>query len=283
VVRIRPPRAIVGGVIEPTAAASAGAWDAASRPMRRIGHVIEAHGSIGSTNDRARELMALPDGDGRVVVAEEQTSGRGRRGREWRSPPGLNLLVSVAVRPRIAAADAWQLGLAVAIAAADACAALAPVTLKWPNDLVARSDARKLGGLLIETMADGDRLSGAVVGIGINANWRRVAMPADLQATATSLADLGGAPVDRVGLLGRLLEAVEAELDAIEAGRSPLDRYRARCSTLGHAVSVATADGTVTGRAVDLDPAGALIVDAEDGRHVISSGEVVRVVPGSGA
>jgi BirA family transcriptional regulator, biotin operon repressor / biotin---[acetyl-CoA-carboxylase] ligase len=270
-------------MIEPSAAATAGTWEAASRPMRRVGHAIEVHDSIGSTNDRARDLLAAPDGDGRVVVAEEQTAGRGRRGRDWLSPPGLNLLVSVALRPRLAAVDAWQLGLAAALAASDACAGLAPVALKWPNDLVGGGDARKLGGLLVETMADGDRLSGAVVGVGINANWRRAAMPADLRGTATSLADLAGAPVDRVVLLGRLLAALEAELEAIEAGRSPLERYRARCSTLGRAVTVATADRTIIGRAVDLDPAGALVVEAGDGRHVISSGEVVRVAPGSGA
>jgi len=271
---------MVGGVIEPAAEAIAGAWDAASRPMRRIGHAIEAHASIGSTNDRARDLLGHADGDGRVVVAEEQTAGRGRRGREWRSPPGLNLLVSVAVRPRLAAADAWQLGLAAALAVADACGAAAPVRLKWPNDLV--SDAgRKVGGMLIETMADADRISGAIVGIGINANWRQADMPDDLRETAISLADLAGAPVDRVVLLGRLLEALESEIEAVEAGTSPLDRYRARCSTLGREVSVATADGTVTGRAVDLDPSGALVVETVDGRHLITSGDVVRVVPGS--
>lgn len=274
---------MVGGVIEPAAEVTPGAWEAALRPMRRIGHAIEAHGSIGSTNDRARDLLGLADGDGRVVVAEEQTAGRGRRGRGWLSPPGLNLLVSVAVRPQLAAADAWQLGLATALAAADACGAIAPVRLKWPNDLVDVDATHKVGGLLIETMTDGVRLDGAIIGIGINANWRHADMPADLRETAISLADLGGAPVDRVALLGRLFEALESELAAIEAGTAPLDRYRARCSTLGREVSVATADRTITGRAVDLDPCGALVVEAADGRHVITSGEVVRVVPGSSA
>lgn len=270
-------------MIEPSTAVTAGAWDAASRPMRRIGHAIEAHASMVSTNDRARELLGLTDGDGRVVVAEEQTAGRGRRGREWLSPPGLNLLVSVAMRPGIAAQDAWQLGLAAALAAADACSAVAPIALKWPNDLVSATDDRKAGGLLIETMAEGDRLSGAIVGIGINANWRLDDMPEALRGTATSLADLAGEPVDRVALLARLLGRLEEELDAIEAGHSPLERYRARCSTLGRTVTIATADGSVTGRAVDLDAAGALVVEAVDRLHVLSSGEVVRVTPGSAA
>src|SRR6188474_2474281 len=147
---------------------------------RRIGHRVERHASIGSTNDRARELLEGSDGDGFVVVAEEQTSGRGRRGRSWQSPPGRNLLLSVALVPDLAAADAWRLGLATALAVAEACGAVAPVALKWPNDIIGASDGRKVGGLLIETMAEGDALRAAVLGIGINVNWPRAEMPAEL-------------------------------------------------------------------------------------------------------
>jgi len=247
---------------------------------RRIGHRIERHTSIGSTNDRARELLEGADGDGSVVVAEVQTSGRGRRGRSWQSPPGRNLLMSVALEPDLAAAEAWRLGLATALAVAEACAAVSPVVLKWPNDVVAASDGRKLGGLLIETMAEGDRLRAAVLGIGINVNWQRAEMPADLQEEATSLADLAGAPVDRAALLDRLLDALESEIAAIEAGRSPRERYRALCATLGSAVNVETAEGTVHGRAIDLDATGALVVEDRGGRrHVVTGGEVTRVRP----
>ena len=247
---------------------------------RRIGHRVERHTSIGSTNDRARELLEGADGDGFVVVAEEQTSGRGRRGRSWQSPPGRNLLLSVALMPDLAAADAWRLGLATALAVAEACDAVAPVALKWPNDIIGASDGRKLGGLLIETMAEGDRLRAAVLGIGINVNWRRAEMPAELQDQATSLADLAAGPVDREVLLERILNGLDAEIAAIEAGDSPLARYRARCSTLGSAVSVETATGTVHGRAVDLDATGALVVEDERGeRHVVTGGEVTRLRP----
>jgi BirA family biotin operon repressor/biotin-[acetyl-CoA-carboxylase] ligase len=252
-------------------------WRDAVRPMRRVGHAIEAHATIGSTNDRARELLNEADGDGRVVVAEEQTAGRGRRGRRWLSPPGTNLMVSVALRPRLPATDAWKLGLAAALAAVESCRHVAPIGLKWPNDLVA-DDARKVGGLLVETMAEDEQLTGAVLGFGINVNWRRGDMPAEIADGATSLRDLAGADVDRVPLLRRLLDALEAELTAIEAGRSPLERYRAACTTLGQVVRVETPDGTVEGRAVDLDPTGALVVATGDGaRHVLASGEVVRV------
>lgn len=248
----------------------------AIRPMRRIGHAVEVHASIGSTNDRARAMLGEFDADGRVVVADEQTAGRGRRGRTWLSPPGLNLMVSVALRPRLDSREAWQLGLAAALAAANACGTVAPVSLKWPNDLLS-ADGRKVGGLLIETIFAGERMTGAVVGVGINVNWARASMPAEIAAEATSLADMAGAPVDRDALLRSLLEALEVEISAIETGESPLARYRAACTTLGELVTVATPDGSVRGRAIDLDATGALIVESDDGRHVVTSGEVERV------
>jgi BirA family biotin operon repressor/biotin-[acetyl-CoA-carboxylase] ligase len=252
-------------------------------PMpRRIGHRIERHALIGSTNDRARELLERPDGDGVVVVADEQDGGRGRRGRTWLSPPGVNLLMSVALRPSLAAADAWRLGLATATAVAEACDTVAAVRLKWPNDVVAASDGRKVGGLLIETMAEGELLRGAALGIGLNVNWRRATMPADIAAGATSLADLAGAEVDREALLAAMLDALEARVAAVEAGASPLEAYRARCATLGTTVDVATPDGAVTGLAVDLDATGQLVLDTAAGRVALAGGEVVRVRTAAG-
>lgn len=251
-------------------------WQDALRPMRRIGRLIEAHESIGSTNDRARALLDGAAADGVVVVAEQQTAGRGRRGRTWLSPPGVNLMLSICVQPRLGASDAWQLGLASALAVMAAARAYAPVWLKWPNDVVA-DDGRKIAGLLVETMADGNRLTGAIVGIGINVNWARAAMPDELAAGATSLAELAGTPIDRVGLLAGLLEAFEAELFRIEAGDSPIDRYRAACATLGSRVTVRTADAEIVGEATGLDATGSLVVEATNGRHTLASGEVVRV------
>jgi len=260
-------------------AAFAERW-ADANTRRRIGRALEVVPVIGSTNDRARELLVEADGDGAVVVADEQTAGRGRRGRTWQSPPGRNLYLSVALVPALAAVDAWRLGLATALAVAGACETVARIDLKWPNDVVAAGDGRKVAGLLVETMVESDRLRGAVLGIGINVNWRRSEMPADLREGASSLADVRGASVDREELLGRLLDTLETEVAAVEAGISPLARYRARCSTLGATVEVQTADGLVTGRALDLDSSGALVVEDGDGRrHVVSGGEVTRVRP----
>lgn len=253
-------------------------WSPAIRPRARLGHTIEVHETIGSTNDRARELLAEDGGDGSVVLAEVQTAGRGRRGRTWFSPPGVNLTLSVAVQPAIRAADVWQLGLATALATREACARIPGVEpgLKWPNDVVS-GDGRKVAGLLLETVTSGRRLTGAVLGIGINVNWLPDDMPEDISERATSLASLAGREIDRVPLLGDLLDALDEEVAALEAGRSPLTRYRRACVTLGAEVTVDTAGATVQGRAVALDEIGGLVVETDAGRTTVSSGEVVYV------
>jgi BirA family biotin operon repressor/biotin-[acetyl-CoA-carboxylase] ligase len=254
-------------------------WQDAARPGARLGHRIEAHAEIGSTNDRARELLEVGDADGVAVVAELQTAGRGRMGRTWTSPAGHNVTVSVGLRPAMAADEVWQLTLAAALAVHAACARVAPVRLKWPNDLVA-PDGAKVAGMLVEAASEADRLLHAVVGVGINVNWAPEAMPADLAANATSLSALAGRSVDRVALLGDLLTALDAEVAGVEAGRSPLDRYRAACATLGANVVVETPSGRIEGVAAALDDRGALVVRTPGGTDVpVTSGEVLRVRP----
>ena len=191
-------------------------------------------------------------------------------------------MLSVAVRPQLAAADAWRLGLAAALAARSACAAVAPVALKWPNDIVS-DDGAKVGGLLIETEIAGDRVTSVVIGIGINVNWPRSEMPAEIAGDATSLSELAGVPIDRAGLLAALLDALDSELLAVESGHSPLARYRQACATLGMEVGVETATGLIEGRAVEIDERGALVVEAAAGRLALTSGEIVRVRSGAPA
>ena len=254
-------------------------WQDAVRPAGRVGRRIEAHGEIGSTSDRARELLDAGEADGVVVVAELQTAGRGRMGRTWTSPAGRNLTVSVGLRPAMAAEEGWQLALAAALAVHAAALRVARVAVKWPNDVVAE-DGAKVAGLLIEAASEGDRLLRAVVGVGINVNWAPEAMPASLASTATSLSTLAGRRVDRVALLRDLLAALDAEVAGLEAGRSPLDRYRAACVTLGANVVVETPSGQVRGLAAALDERGALIVRTAEGADVpVTSGEVLRVRP----
>ena len=254
-------------------------WSRAADPLRRIGRAVEFHREIASTNDRARAALDEPGGEGLAVVADLQTAGRGRRGRSWTSPAGANLLFSVALRPSIAPRLAGLLGVAAALAVRDACASFAPdagLAIRWPNDLVDR-DGRKVAGLLVETALEGGELAEAVIGIGINVNWLPADMPAEIMGRGTSLLALAGAPLDRVALLARVLDALDAELQALERGQPPLARLRASSWLDGRQVDVDTGTETITGRAAGIADDGSLLLDADVGRLALSVGEVARV------
>jgi BirA family biotin operon repressor/biotin-[acetyl-CoA-carboxylase] ligase len=254
-------------------------WSRADDPARRIGQAVEFHAEIASTNDRARAALTEPDGQGLAVVADLQTAGRGRRGRTWVSPAGANLLFSVAWRPSIAPSLAGLLGGSTALAVRDACAALVPdagLAIRWPNDVVERNGL-KVAGLLVETALEGRKLVEAVIGIGINVNWLPSAMPPDLGGSATSLQALVGAPIDRVQLLDAVLNALDAEVRALERGKTPLPRLRASSWLDGRQVEVDTGSATISGRAAGIADDGSLLLDAEAGRLALSVGEVARV------
>jgi BirA family biotin operon repressor/biotin-[acetyl-CoA-carboxylase] ligase len=253
-------------------------WNAAARPGRRLGHAVEHHASIGSTNDRARELLASGSGEGVAVVADHQAAGRGRRGRAWLSPPGRNLMASIGIRPRLEPGRAGLLGIAAALATRDACAAVPgqELGIRWPNDVV-DAGGLKVAGLLVETTLADDRVADAVVGVGINVNWRRAEMPDEIAARATSLADMAGTEVDRVALLGELLARLDAEVAALEAGRSPVDRFREASVLDGRGISVEVGDAVLDGVGAGIADDGALLVDTPAGRVALGVGEVVAV------
>lgn len=250
-------------------------WEAAADPRRRIGARVEFHPVIGSTNDRARELLRAGD-SGVAVVADVQTAGRGRQGRTWISPPGANLMVSIGLRPRLSAADAWWLGAATALAIRDAVSPDAALGVRWPNDLVSSTGA-KVAGLLVETSLDGDAIEEAVLGMGVNVNWPRSAMPDEIRARATSLLELAGGSVDRVALLGRLLAALDDELDRIEIGESPIERFRAASVLAGQPVRVDLGERSLTGHAIDIDEDGSLLIEHDGTLSSVAYGEVVRL------
>jgi BirA family biotin operon repressor/biotin-[acetyl-CoA-carboxylase] ligase len=254
-------------------------WLMAADPSRRIGRAVEYHAEIGSTNDRARQALHERGGDGLAVVADLQTAGRGRRGRSWTSPSGVNLMVSVGLRPRLEPAAAGLLGIVAALAVRDACAAVLPVfelRVKWPNDVVA-ADGRKLAGLLVETSVEDGRLAEAVIGTGINVNWRRGEMPSDVAARATSLLELGGTVVDRVALLAGLLDALDGEVAALERGESPVARLAAVSALDGRRVSIDLGGERLDGRAAGISEEGLLLLDTELGRVALAIGEVISV------
>ncbi len=222
-----------------------------------------------------------------MAVADHQTAGRGRMGRSWVAPPGASLLVSVLLRPgpSFPAGHLHLLTASVAMAAADACGDLAGVELelKWPNDLVAAGPAgRKLAGVLAEADVDGTsgRVRAVVVGIGLNVEWP-ADLPEDLRDVATALNHLGGRSVDRVQLLGRLLQGLEGRYRQVtsgQAGRQEVaSEYRRRCATVGLPVRVELVDESFTGTAVDVSEEGHLLVDVGAGLRTVAAGDVVHL------
>lgn len=250
-------------------------WDAAARPGARAGHAVEYHAEIGSTSDRARGALTEPGGDGLAVVADAQTTGRGRMGRTWLSPSGANLLVSVGLRLDLATDRAWWLAAAAALAVRSAAAPVVDLAIRWPNDLVTL-DGLKVAGLLVETQIEGDRVASAVIGMGINVNWHRSDMPRELAVAATSLSDLASRPLDRVDVLHDLLGALDAEIRSVEEGESPRVRFQAASWLTGRPIEVETPAGHLSGIAGEVAANGGLILTGGV-PTTVSVGEVIRV------
>lgn len=242
---------------------------------RWLGHRVRSRHSVDSTNLRLRDWAREGAPAGAICVAREQTAGRGRQGRTWRSDPDQGLYLSLLLRPERRLAELAALSLAVGVACAEALESTAalPVQLKWPNDLLVRG--RKVGGILLDSWNDPEPT--VVVGIGLN-----LRPPADgwdgLSGIATSLAEeAGGEPVGRDPLLVAVLERVEPAVDTyLEAGLAPfLGAWRARSALDGQPVDVDRGGRRETVRVLGLDESGGLRVrDAAGADVVLHSGEV---------
>jgi BirA family biotin operon repressor/biotin-[acetyl-CoA-carboxylase] ligase len=230
---------------------------------RRVGRRVAVWNRVESTNDLAARGASTPINDGLVVLAEEQTAGRGRRGRSFVAPAGSSLLVSTLLFPPEAlapsagdsgAGTAW-LTLVGAIAAAEVASERTgrQALIKWPNDV--RVDGRKLCGVLVERVSRADGPAAAVVGIGLNVNVPAEAFPPDLRDSATSLSLLAGRPFDRSELARDLIRRLDHWYDAgLREGPSALaSAWRSRCEHLGRLVRVTTTTGVLAGRLVDVD------------------------------
>ncbi|WP_227376506.1 biotin--[acetyl-CoA-carboxylase] ligase [Haladaptatus halobius] len=229
---------------------------------------VEYHESIESTNDRARELAA--DGaEDVVVLADEQVGGRGRLDREWVGPSG-GVWTSLVLRPNLPPAHAPLLTLAAAVAVTRAAReAGVPAEIKWPNDVLVGKE--KLAGVLTEMEGEADRVSWVVVGIGVNVNVPGASLPED----ATSVQESAGS-VNRRIFVQRLLE----EFDALRADTDEvLPAWRENAATLGQRVRVETRDGEVVGKAVDVVPPGALVVETDDGEVRVHAGDCEHLRP----
>jgi len=229
-----------------------------------VGRALYYREALPSTMNEAWRLAQAGAPDGTVVLAEEQTAGRGRLKRSWWAPAGGSLLLSVLLRPGWPARQAQRLTMACSLAVCDAIDATADVQaqVKWPNDVLI--EGRKVCGILTELDVAGELLETAVVGIGINVNVDFEGAP-PLMAPATSLMLAAGRRVSRLDLLVALLSGIEQRYLAARAGRSFQTEWAERMATLGREVQVAGATGAWQGVAVDVDADGALLVRQQDG------------------
>lgn len=233
----------------------------------RIGTTVQHRKRVASTMDAARDL----DEDGTVVVAEQQTGGRGRHDRAWASPPG-GLYVSALLLPDSPVDRFGLIPLWTGLALGDALADLGvEAELSWPNDVLVEGD--KVGGVLVETeLTDPPRV---VAGIGVNVTNDP---PEQTRRPATRVADHAEVTVD--GLLEELLDAWSRRYDAFEDRPGAcLADLRDVCATVDRTVTVATGDGTLTGRALRVADDGALVVATDDGDRTIRAGDVREVRP----
>jgi BirA family biotin operon repressor/biotin-[acetyl-CoA-carboxylase] ligase len=242
----------------------------------RFGRRLECHETIDSTNRRAAELARADAAEGTLVVAEAQTHGRGRLGRQWSSPARLNLYASFVLRPRLAPADAPQLALAAAVAVARTVSALAPgrVAIKWPNDCLL--DGRKVAGILTEMDAEVDRLRHVVLGIGVNLNAPAEALPPELRDTATSVARATGTRVDRPRFAAALCGALEGVYDRVvrDGFAVVAPEWEAFSCLTGRHVTIDGAGRRSDGIVRGIDEAGRLVLDGTNGEERIMAGDV---------
>lgn len=232
--------------------------DSTNRVVLRLGHEGEPHGA--------------------VVIAEEQTAGRGRAGRAWHSEKTSGIYMTVLLRPPIAPVQAPLITLLVGLAAHDAVADQTDLKpdLRWPNDLLL-SD-KKFCGILTEMHAEPDRVQFVIVGLGMNVNHAR--MPDELAPIATSLRMETGQVHSRVELVARLLRRLEHDYNQfLREGPEPVLARFAEVSSYarGKRVRVATAAETYTGTTAGLEANGLLRVEREDGRtQVVVAGDVTE-------
>ncbi len=233
--------------------------------------------SLPSTNAFARELASNGAPSGTIVLAEEQTAGRGRLGRRWLSPARSNLLFSLLLRPTLPPERAFALTMTLALAGTVAIEKSTGVSalIKWPNDIFVRD--RKLAGILTELSVRAGELESAVIGLGLNVDWG----PEDQSESAkrtTSILRETGRSFSRNDLLIQIVSRFEAYLRQLLSGSADLlyNRWNRLSLLTGREVELDAGDGeTIRGKALRIDRDGALIIeDCRGEERRILSGEV---------
>lgn len=230
-----------------------------------------------STQEEIRIWAEQGAANGALVIAEEQTLGRGRQGRRWMSPSGKGVWMSLLLKPELPLADASKLTLLTAVAV---CRALRGVTgleigIKWPNDLLI--NGKKICGILVESAGEDGKIRYCVVGIGIDVNLETHDYAEELTHRATSLKIEGKQNYDRAVIIGAVMKEMEFLMTSfIEQGFSTIaNLWEALSVTLGKTITVKTYQGEIIGVAEELDATGALKLRKTDGNiEIVYSGEI---------
>lgn len=246
-----------------------------------IGSEIYSFDSVDSTNEKAKEMARKENiPDGAVLVAEEQTGGKGRLQRSFFSPPNKGIWFSVVLRPPFLPQEAPKCTLLAAVAVAAAMREHGvECGIKWPNDILdSKHNNRKMTGILTEMSAEIDRINYVVIGIGINVNISLSEFPEDLQDKAGSMLIAKGENILRVPFLQTILRHLDRLylLVKSEGFSAVMNEWRKYSITLGQEINVigVTSNEVYSGKAVDIDENGALLVQVGEEIRKVVAGDV---------
>ncbi len=241
-----------------------------------VGRKVLCFDELDSTNVLACELGDKGEPEGTVVLADRQHAGKGRLGRSWESPAGVNLYASILLRPQIPPWNAPQLTFVSAVATAETIAEMhdLPARVKWPNDILI--GGRKVAGLLNEMSGESERLNYVILGIGVNLNMDADQFPDALRNPATSVALAKGEAVSRLAFVRALLKSIDSLYALyLEQGFDPVRRrWEACCDLVGQRVEVDQQGRLACGTVRGVDADGALLLDTPAGELRVLAGDV---------
>lgn len=229
-----------------------------------LGRRVVYYETIGSTNDIAKELAEAGEPEGTVIITDEQSAGRGRLRRTWIAPPRSSILMSMILRPKLAANQIGRITMAVSLGACDAIQRRTGLTpqIKWPNDVLL--NGKKCAGILSEAGLVDDRVEYVVAGLGINVNFTAASV-AGMPVNATTIADELGTSVSREDLASSVMQAIDRYYLRMNEAENLRSEWKAQMITLGKSIRADSGERVEQGVAEDVDDDGALLLRRADG------------------